>query len=155
MAFIASQLVSKEETKDLEMVFKQMDKNGDGVLTKEEVMEGYEEVFGIQLNEDEIDRIFKNIDLDGSGALDYTEWVIGTLNDQVMLNNQKLKQAFEMFDKDKSGTISADEIKQMLGFSSALEHKLVQDIISEVDENGDGEIQFEEFIQMMNAMTRK
>ena len=55
-----------------------------------------------------------------------------------------------MFDKDGSGTISQDEIKEVLGFNgSGLSQKQIEDIIKEVDENGDGEIQFDEFVNMM------
>ena len=45
-----------------------------------------------------------------------------------------------MFDKDGSGTITADEIKEVLGFDSTMDPKIINDIIKEVDENGDGEI---------------
>lgn len=54
-----------------------------------------------------------------------------------------------MFDKDGSGTISKDEIKEALG---GLDEKIVEDIIKEVDDNNDGEISFEEFEKMMNKM---
>jgi len=61
-----------------------------------------------------------------------------------------LRAAFKMFDKDGSGTISKDEIKEALG---GLDEKLVEEIIREVDQNNDGEISFEEFEKMMNKMT--
>jgi Ca2+-binding EF-hand superfamily protein len=54
-----------------------------------------------------------------------------------------------MFDKDGSGTISKDEIKEALG---GLDEKVVEEIIREVDENADGEISFEEFEKMMGKM---
>jgi len=54
-----------------------------------------------------------------------------------------------MFDKDGSGTISKDEIKEALG---GLDEKIVEEIIKEVDANNDGEISFEEFEKMMNKM---
>lgn len=43
-----------------------------------------------------------------------------------------------MFDKDGSGTISPDEIREVLGFDSSISQKILDDIIKEVDENGDG-----------------
>lgn len=52
MAFIASHLTSKEEKKDLEKIFKLMDKDGNGTLDKQEVMMGYEEHFGIQMTDE-------------------------------------------------------------------------------------------------------
>ena len=51
--------------------------------------------------------------------------------------------------QDGGGTISPDEIKQVLGFDASFDQKVINDIIKEVDENGDGEIQFDEFVHMM------
>jgi calcium-dependent protein kinase len=82
-------------------------------------MEGYEEVFGITINEEEVDKMFKEIDIDGNGTIDYTEFVMGTLEEKTVLTNDKLMQAFRMFDKDGNGTISHDEIKEVLGFTGA------------------------------------
>lgn len=45
-----------------------------------------------------------------------------------------------MFDKDNSGTISADEIRQVLGSDTTMSIQSINDMIKEVDENGDGEI---------------
>ena len=61
-----------------------------------------------------------------------------------------MRAAFKMFDKDGSGTISKDEIKEALG---GLDEKLVEESIRDVDQNNDGEISFEEFEKMMNKMT--
>lgn len=140
LAFIASQLVSKEEKEHLEKLFKSLDKNGDGHLSKEEILEGYEDNFGVPINEEEVDKMFKNIDIDGNGSIDYTEFVMATMNEKNLITNDKLVQAFKMFDKDGSGTITADEIKDVLGFDSSMNKKIIDDIIKEVDENGDGEI---------------
>jgi len=54
-----------------------------------------------------------------------------------------------MIDKDKSGSLSPDEIKEFLCFDEAINPKEVEDLIKEADENGDGEIQFDEFCKMM------
>ena len=99
LAFIASQLVSKDETEDLEKIFRAIDKDGDGNLSKEEILEGYEEHFGVPISEEEVDKMFSEIDIDGNGHIDYTEFVMATMNTQSMLHNDKLEQAFKMFDK--------------------------------------------------------
>ncbi len=57
-----------------------------------------------------------------------------------MINNEKLEQAFKMFDKDGSGSISGEEIAAVLGADAGLDPKILTDIIKECDENGDGEI---------------
>lgn len=62
-----------------------------------------------------------------------------------------------MFDKDGSGIISADEIREVLCFGGAnsLSTEAVDAIIKQVDENGDGEIQFEEFVTMMTGLEQE
>lgn len=57
-----------------------------------------------------------------------------------------------MFDKDGSGTITPDEIREVLGFDSSISSKALDDIIKEVDENGDGVIQYDEFVHMMKKL---
>lgn len=81
-------------------------------------MEGYEEHFGIPINEEDVDNMMRNVDIDGNGVIDYTEFVMATMNEKNMVNNEKLMQAFKMFDKDNSGTITPDEIREVLGFDS-------------------------------------
>lgn len=44
--------------------------------------------------------------MDGSGAIDYSEFVMATMSQKNMMTNDKLMAAFKMFDKDNSGTIS-------------------------------------------------
>lgn len=63
------------------------------------MLEGYEEVFGIPINEEEVNKMFKEIDIDGNGTIDYTEFVMATMTEKNVLTNEKLQQAFNMFDK--------------------------------------------------------
>ena len=126
-----------------------MDKNNDGMLSKEEIKEGYEDHFGIPIEDEEIDTIFAAIDTDGSGAIDYSEFLMATMNQAQLMSKEKLKQAFKMFDKDGSGTISREEIKEALG---NLDEDMADKMISEVDQDNDGEISFEEFEKMMKRI---
>ena len=46
-----------------------------------------------------MDRIFEKIDIDGSGEIDYSEFVMATMDQKKLLSQDKLKKAFKMFDK--------------------------------------------------------
>ncbi len=128
-AYIASQLLSKSEKENLSKVFKAMDKNGDGKLSKEEIVEGYDQFFGKTLSKDDVGKLFDSVDIDKSGFIDYSEFVIASMNEKTLLSNDKLLAAFNMFDKDKSGKISADEIKEALGFGKGLSEQQVDQMI--------------------------
>lgn len=150
LTFIVCQLSTKEEEENMRKTFEKLDKNGNGTISKDELFEGYMEMYKGKKTESEIktevEIIMQNIDIDGSGLIDYSEWALGAINKKNLLTKEKLKKAFEMFDKDNSGTISAEEIKNVLGLGKQIESEEVwNDIIKEVDVNGDGEVSFEEF----------
>ena len=124
MAFIASHLTSKDEKKDLEKIFRAMDTDQNGELSREEVLSGYEEHFGIPISEEAVDAMFKAVDIDGNGAIDYTEFVMATMNEKDLITNDRLRDAFRLFDKDGSGAISPEEIKKALGIKNEDDNQL-------------------------------
>lgn len=153
-AYIASQMLSKSKKEEMAKVFKAFDKNGDGRLSMDEVKSGYLEHYGKIISDDEVEKMFKTVDSDNSGFIDYTEFVVAAMNEDELNSNDFLKAAFKMFDKDGSGIISADEIKQVLGFGdNACAPGVLDAIVKQVDENGDGEISFEEFVAMMKKIS--
>mmetsp|Transcript_4757 Transcript_4757/g.7040 ORF Transcript_4757/g.7040 Transcript_4757/m.7040 type:complete len:422 (-) Transcript_4757:62-1327(-) len=63
---------------------------------------------------------------------------------------EELIDVFKTFDRDGDGTITADEFRKgMMTLGHHLTTKQVKDLISEVDEDGNAEIDYEEFVEMM------
>jgi calcium-dependent protein kinase len=112
---------------------------------------GYTEFYG-DFAKEEVDRIFALVDVDNSGEIDFSEFVTATVNRNDLLQDEKLKQAFDLYDKDGSGAISTDELKDVLGVGGQISEEVWEKIIKEVDENGDGEVSFEEFKTMMRQL---
>lgn len=82
-------------------------------------------------------------------AFSYTEFLAATFDRSRHCTEPVCKAAFRCFDKDGSGQLEPSELIDgyLLGKLSAEE---VDQIMGELDENGDGEIDFEEFMAMMS-----
>ena len=68
------------------------------------------------------------------------------------MSDEKLDQAFKLFDRDNSGSISSKELRDVLGVGKNIDEKVWNEIIGEVDKNGDGEISIREFKIMMQKL---
>lgn len=89
-----------------------------------------------------------DIDLDGNGVVDYEEFLAATMNLSNLEADEKLMRAFSHFDTDNSGYITKDELiagLQQYGNTD----KNIQQILSEVDKDNDGRIDYAEFCAMM------
>ncbi len=142
LTFIASRL-RDEEIVALRNAFMALDKNQDGTLTVEEIKSGVSQL-NLSIN---VEDIFSSIDTDGSGVINYTEFLAASIDQKIYLKEEKLYEAFKTFDKDGSGKISTQEIKNII---SVNEHANIDNLIKSFDTNGDGEIDYNEFILMMS-----
>mmetsp|Transcript_18122 Transcript_18122/g.18114 ORF Transcript_18122/g.18114 Transcript_18122/m.18114 type:complete len:175 (+) Transcript_18122:910-1434(+) len=144
-SFLTSQMATSEETKELRQVFVSIDSNGDGKLSKKELMAKYIEMMGEDEAKSEVKRIMKEVDTDKSGYIDYNEFIKATFNSQMLISKENLRAAFNIFDTDKSGTINASELRNILCHGKSTPDDVWNEILREVDSNGNGEIDIKEF----------
>lgn len=155
MTMMVMNMASKKETAQLQAVFTQLDTNKDGKLQYDELLTGFTDFYGQEFAKEEVDRIFALVDTDQSGEIDFSEFVTATVARDKILSDEKLKRAFNMFDKDGGGSIDASEIKEIIGVGKNIDEAVWAEVLLEVDENGDGEISFEEFSTMMRQLLDK
>jgi len=62
-----------------------MDFDGSGTLDRDEVKAGYAEFYGKILTEADLNAMFAKLDTDGSGTIEYTEFVVASLNERNLL----------------------------------------------------------------------
>ena len=92
------------------------------------------------------------MDVDNSGEIDFSEFVTATVNRNALMQDDKLRQAFRFYDKDDSGSISTDEIKDVLGVGKSISEEVWAQVVKEVDADGNGEVDFDEFKTMMKKL---
>ena len=157
VAFIVHQMRTNKLIKKLTDIFKELDESGDGLLSKEELKKGYKKYFEDSITDNEFDEIMKTIDQDESGQISIEEFLRATVNYDNLISEKNLKYAFESFDKDHSGSLSPDEIREVFGLSSDDENanKILAQIFKDVDINGDGMISYDEFKTMMKNQNQK
>jgi calcium-dependent protein kinase len=75
LTYLASNTISKEERRVLAMKFNEIDKDRSGVIDRSELIDAYKSLY--QVVEDEpIERILNNLDTNGSGKVDFTEFMV-------------------------------------------------------------------------------
>jgi calcium-dependent protein kinase len=81
------------------------------------LIEGYTEFFkgDRERAEMEVQELFDKLDFNNNGTIDYSEFLISSIDVSKLLEDDKLREAFDLFDVDHSGTITVDEIKKILG----------------------------------------
>jgi len=138
-------------------LFNQIDKSGDGKITKAELLRGFSERYKSDTLESDVEEIYKNLDMDNNGYIGYEEFVRAAVSKEYFVRDNVLRFAFRYFDKDGSGEITFDEIEAL--FSQSISdktkvHETLINIIKEVDKNNDGKINFEEFSKVMKKMLK-
>ncbi|XP_031276242.1 calcium-dependent protein kinase 10-like [Pistacia vera] len=150
---VIAEHLSVEEVEVIRDMFKLMDTDNDGKVTYEELKTGLRKV-GSQLAEPEMRMLMEVADVDGNGVLDYGEFVAVTIHLQKMENDEHFRRAFMFFDKDGSGYIELDELREALADESGeTDTDVLNDIMREVDTDKDGCISYDEFVAMMKTGT--
>ena len=147
LQFITNQFNLKKEEEELQALFKEFDLKKTGEISKDIFYKKLIELYGENEGKEICDKIFQRLDLDGSGEISYDEFLSAMIDGKKVLTEDRLEKAFKMFDKDGNGLLSIDEIIEVFGGDASYWKK----IIEEVDSNNDGEVDFNEFKQIMGV----
>ena len=150
--FITNYLMNDDELKLLKKLFFELDVKGVGVITKDELFRGMDECFGNKITREEVDQIFSNIDYDNNGTISFDEFVKAAIDKKKLLTEEKLKAAFSLFDRNGDGDIEAKELKEVIGDDTNIDNEVWFQMIKEVDLDGNGVIDFDEFKDMMKKL---
>lgn len=140
-------------TDEVRLIFNKYDMNGDGKISCDELRQALSTLGPTAATPEEARCMLSEIDRDGDGFIDLDEFVefftrgpSGGSEDE----QQEIKEVFDIYDLDKNGRISERElhvVMKKLGEKCSLSD--CRRMISSVDRDGDGEVDFDEFKAMM------
>lgn len=149
---MAAMQMTKEQLEELKESFLLFDKNGDGSISKDELKEALR-LFGQKPTDAQVQEMINNADKDGSGTIEFPEFVLlmgKHLKDKD--SEVELKSAFNFFDLDGDGYITASELRSvMIKLGEKMTDEEIDDIIHEGDKDGDSQLSYQDFLEIMEA----
>ena len=152
--------LSNQQKHDIEILFMTFDKDGDGKITNFEVAEALQ-AHHKDRTKDEIGYMMRILDLDCNKVIEFNEFLeMASLFEAKQnhgVSHLQIRQLFRAFDKDGNGVLSTSEIKQLWNIAPSDERtkKLsdaeMNEMIKAIDTNGDGQIDYEEFVTLMTS----
>ncbi|KAK3305871.1 uncharacterized protein B0T15DRAFT_213250 [Chaetomium strumarium] len=136
-----SNTLPQDQIDQYKQVFEIFDKDGTGDITADELGNVMKEL-GLNPSEEELQDLINEVDTNKDGVISFDEFL--ALMSQTVKEvdtEQELLNAFTVFDKDGSGTISSDELRHVLKqLGENLTDEEVDEMIKLADRNGDGHI---------------
>jgi calcium-dependent protein kinase len=146
---VAAHHINGSQLERLQSLFTQLDEDGNGTLSRDELTRGLRKT---NIPAEQIQLILEGIDVDGSGEIDYTEFLAAALERREFLEESACWAAFKVFDRNGDGRITKAELAHVVNSYQITEkwsREQIQDLMNEVDANGDGFIDFEEFRRLL------
>lgn len=164
---VIAQQLGENKISNLKEMFDALDTDDDGAVTMEEMQEAIKKL-GLSEMSEHLAHIMENVDSKGNGVIDYTEFVAASLDKKLYLEEDVCWAAFRVFDIQGNGRLTRDELAKMLGGGNSdkkfehvwedvmhVDRKEIEKILMEHDADGDGAIDFDEFMVMMRKSTSR
>jgi len=144
--------MSEEQIAELKQAFNEFDVDGGGTINTTEL--GYAmRAMGMNPTEQELLDLINEYDTDGSGMIEFPEFC-NMMSDKMNAVNDEdmIRMAFRVLDKYGTGTISSKSFKHLMThIGDKLSEAEVEEMIAEADKDGDGTLNYEEFVKMLTT----
>ncbi|KAK3809400.1 MAG: putative calmodulin [Benniella sp.] len=142
--------LTDDQISEFKEAFALFDKDGDGTITTKE-LGAVMRSLGQNPTESELQDMVNEVDADGNGTIDFPEFLTMMARKMKDTDSEdEIKEAFKVFDKDGNGYISPAELRHvMANLGEKLSDEEIDQMVREADQDGDGNINYDEFVKMM------
>ena len=136
--------LNEHQIQDFRMAFNVYDKEGKGEIPTS-LLGTVMKNLGHNLKPEQLEECIEAVDGDGSGAIDFDEFLaLMSKKTKEAEDEQELREAFRVFDKNNRGVIEAGDLKLIFQtLDPDMSDEEVEQIINDVDEDGSGTVDFE------------
>ncbi|XP_033736493.1 neo-calmodulin-like [Pecten maximus] len=144
------EILANLDDKEIAEAFALFDDDGDGTITIKE-LGGIMRSLGQNPTNDELKEIMLEADVDGNGYIDVEEFKMVIAKKVSEENTEEdIREAFHVFDREGNGYITRKDIKVLLArLGDEMSPDDIDDMIAEADNDGNGKVSIEEFVEIM------
>ena len=152
MNLFQAEKLSEQQIAEFKEAFSLFDKDGDGKITTKELGTVMRSL-GQNPSESELTDMINEVDVDSDGSIDFPEFLTMMARKMKDTDSEaEIAEAFKVFDRNGDGKISAAELRHVLtSIGEKLSDADVDQMIREADVNNDGEIDIQEFTQLLST----
>ncbi|XP_004070337.4 troponin C, skeletal muscle [Oryzias latipes] len=149
----ARSFLTEEMITEFKAAFDMFDTDGGGDISTKE-LGTVMRMLGQNPSREELDAIIEEVDEDGSGTIDFEEFLVMMVQqlkeDQAGKSEEELSECFRIFDKNSDGFVDREEFGDILHMTGeAVTEEDIDEMFGEADSNKDGKLDFDEFLKMM------
>ena len=152
LSFISYHFNDKPLLHELSRIFYKIDRNTDGKITKEDLLNAYEEA-GEKISKKELDEIINMVDFDKNGFIEYDEFIRVCIPEDRLFTESNLKNAFDLFDTEKKGSITHMQVVDALEREDKINGKMIEQLKKEVSNMGGELLDFNKFKDLMERLS--
>lgn len=144
-------LLTLQQITELKEAFSVFDKDSDGRITVEDLGQVFSHI-GQNISQEKLEAILAEADLDANGCIDFPEFLtlVATKQNDPEEKELELRRAFRLYDLGNTGYITYINLRLVMGrLGCPLTIEQAFEMINEVDSDGDGKINFEDFKRIM------
>ena len=147
IAFLCVNYISVDEENNLRKLFRYMDKEGKNSVSKKDLKLTLEEI-DIKISDEELNKIFETVDENGTGFIEYQEFLRNACDIKTLLSEKNVKNVFHAICGDKN-LMSGEDIKRFVFHGAKVTEEALKEYFDSFGMKYETSIDLDEFYRMI------